>query len=161
MEVISAPWRMAYVKSMKPQGCVLCLNDPSCKSFVLKQGVYAFAMMNLYPYAVGHIMVMPIRHVGPLEDLTPEESAEISNLVVLCVKVLKKVIKPEGFNIGLNLGAAAGAGLEEHLHVHIVPRWNGDTNFMSTVGEVRVISEEVAKTWEKLRPHFNQVDGEE
>jgi len=106
-------------------------------------------------------MVMPIRHVGLMEDLQPEEKAEIFDFVVLCVKVLKQAMKPEGFNIGMNLGPAAGAGVEDHLHVHIVPRWNGDTNFMSAVGEVRVISEDIAKTWETLKMHFHPAAEEE
>lgn len=161
MNAISAPWRMDYIKSEKSGGCVLCVDDSSCKDFVLKRGAHAFAMMNLYPYTTGHIMVIPIRHVGLMEALRPEEKAEIFDLVVLCIKVLKQTMKPDGFNIGMNLGLAGGAGVEDHLHVHIVPRWNGDTNFMSTVGEVRVIPEDVAETWETLKSHFHHVDEEE
>lgn len=161
MNAISAPWRMGYIKSEKPDGCVLCLDNASCADYVLKKGVHAVAMMNLYPYTTGHIMVLPLRHIGLMESLNPEEKAEIFELVVVCVKLLKKVMKPDGFNIGMNLGLAGGAGVEDHLHVHIVPRWNGDTNFMTTVGEVRVIPEDVAKTCETLKAHLHHVGEEE
>lgn len=162
MNAISAPWRMDYIKSEKTSDCVLCVGEGStCQAYILKKGAHALAMMNLYPYSTGHIMVVPHRHVGLMEDLTKEERSDISDLTVLCVKVLKRAMNPEGFNIGINLGSAAGAGVAEHLHVHIVPRWSGDTNFMSTVGDVRVIPQDVAKTWEILVSHFNQVDGEE
>ena len=106
-------------------------------------------------------MVAPVRHVGCLEDLNPEEKLAIFDLLVSSVVALKEAMKPDGFNIGMNLGRAAGAGVEDHLHVHIVPRWNGDTNFMSVVGEVRVIPEDVGRTWEKLKPYFQHADREE
>jgi len=161
MQSISAPWRMEYIRSEKPESCVLCVNDDACKAMVLKRGQHAFVMMNRYPYSSGHLMVVPIRHIGSMEGLTAEEKLEIFEYVALSVKVLKEAMSPEGFNIGMNLGQAAGAGVDDHLHVHIVPRWNGDTNFMSVVGDVRVIPEDVEKTWEKLLTHFNQTGGEE
>ncbi len=152
---------MEYIKGEKPERCVLCVENDSCKDLVLKRGEHAFVMMNLYPYTAGHVMVIPLRHVGRLEDLSPEEKKEMFDFVTFSVKVMKKVITPDGFNIGMNLGAVAGAGVEDHVHVHIVPRWNGDTNFMSVIGDVRVIPEDVAKTWQKLVSHFMKVDEEE
>ncbi len=161
MKAISAPWRMDYIKGEKPDGCVLCVEENSSEDFVLKRGAHAFVMMNLYPYTSGHLMVIPVRHVAHMEDLRPEEKLEIFDFMVLSVKILKKIMTPDGFNIGMNLGLAAGAGVEDHLHVHIVPRWNGDTNFVSVVGEVRVIPEDVAKTWQKLMSYFGHTDEEE
>ena len=161
MNAISAPWRMTYITGDKPAGCVLCDQENSCREFMLQGKKYAYVMMNLYPYSTGHLMVVPVRHVGRLEDLSPEEKLEIFDLVVSSVAALKEAMKPDGLNIGMNLGRAAGAGVEDHLHVHIVPRWNGDTNFMSVVGEVRVIPEDVGQTWEKLKPYFRHADREE
>jgi len=154
MDAIAAPWRMGYIAGEKPSGCVLCITDCD-RQFVLKEGPHALIMLNLYPYTAGHIMVVPRRHVSLLEQLTAEEKRDIFDYCILSVQVLKKVVKPQGFNIGMNLGAAAGAGVEDHLHVHIVPRWLGDTNFMTVLGEVRVIPEDVAVTWQKLKPHFD------
>jgi ATP adenylyltransferase len=112
-------------------------------------------MMNKYPYANGHILVAPKRHVASLEDLSLEEMADLLKMVRDSVGILKKVMKPDGFNIGLNLGAVAGAGVEEHLHLHIVPRWHGDTNAMAVLADVRVISEHLDVTCRNLRPHFD------
>jgi ATP adenylyltransferase len=152
---------MAYITGEKTEGCVLCDRENACREFILREKKHAYVMMNLYPYTTGHIMVSPIRHVGRLEDLSPEEKRDIFDLVVSSVAALKAAIKPDGLNVGMNLGHAAGAGVEDHLHVHIVPRWNGDTNFMSVVGEVRVIPEDVSRTWEKLKPYFQTADREE
>jgi ATP adenylyltransferase len=161
MKAISAPWRMQYVKGEKPNHCVLCVEEHADKAFILKKGNHAFIMMNLYPYTPGHLMVAPRRHVALMENLTAEEKLEIFDFVVLSVSLLKKAMAPEGFNIGMNLGKAAGAGVEDHLHVHIVPRWSGDTNFVNVVGEIRVIPEDIAKTWEKLMSHMKCIAGEE
>jgi len=153
---------MAYIQGEKPQGCVLCVPaEASAKAFVLHRGARAFVMMNLYPYTSGHLMVVPDRHVALLEELTPEERLEIFDLTTASVEVLKKAFHPEGINIGINLGPAAGAGVEDHVHVHIVPRWCGDTNFMSVIGDVRVIPEDIARTWGKLLPYFRDAFGEE
>jgi len=157
MEAISAPWRMAYIGGTKAEGCVLCREDNTCENYMLRDGKHAFVLMNLYPYTTGHLMVAPTRHVGILEELRSEERTAIFDLVVFAVEALKRAIKPDGFNIGVNLGHAAGAGIEEHLHIHIVPRWNGDTNFMSVVGDVRVIPEDITKTRDKLLPYFKDV----
>jgi len=111
-------------------------------------------MLNLFPYNPGHLMIAPKRHVANLEDLSNEELKEIFELTQKSVKVLKEVANPDGFNIGINLGRVAGAGFEGHIHVHVVPRWNGDTNFMPVIGETKVIPEGIEKTFKKLKPYF-------
>jgi ATP adenylyltransferase len=124
---------------------------------MLFEGKTAFIMMNRYPYTCGHLMIIPSRHVSLLEDLTAEESSEIFRLTGVSVGILKEVMHPDGFNVGMNLGKAAGAGVDDHIHVHIVPRWSGDTNFISVVGEIRVIPEDVNQTWQRLVPHFRNI----
>lgn len=123
---------------------------------LLWEGRHVFAMMNRYPYTGGHMMVIPVRHVGSIEDLTHRERAAMFDLLDICIRVLKEAMNPEGFNIGMNLGTAAGAGVDDHLHIHIIPRWSGDTNFMTVVGEVRIINEDLVKTWKKLMPLFKK-----
>jgi len=156
MEKLYAPWRMTYIKSKKEDDCVFCKDSVRRDELVLFEGETSFVMMNLYPYISGHIMIIPFRHVNELEDLLPDERREIFDLQAICIKVLREAIKPDGFNVGINLGRAAGAGIDDHIHVHIVPRWNGDTNFMSVVGEVRVIPEDIHKTCEQLQPYFKK-----
>jgi len=156
MKAISAPWRMEYIKAEKPEGCVFCLDGEQAGDFVLKRGRRAFVMMNRYPYTAGHVMIIPYRHLSDPSQLTPEERLELFDLTALAVSALREAMGPEGFNIGMNLGKAAGAGIEDHLHIHVVPRWTGDTNFVSVVGEVRVIPEAVSATWEKLLPYFGK-----
>ena len=138
--------------------CVFCTDSENCtcNDLRLLEGEKSFIMMNRYPYTTGQLMIIPYRHCSKIEDLEPEEKVEIFNFVALSVKLLKESIHPDGFNIGMNLGKAAGAGIEDHLHVHVVPRWNGDTNFVSVVGDVRVIPEDVVKTWEQLLPYFQK-----
>ena len=156
MEKLYAPWRMEFIKSEKPAGCIFCRDSIRCVDLVLFEGKNAFVMMNRYPYTSGHLMIVPFRHVSRLEDLLPEEKLEIFNLQDVSVRVLNSAIQPDGFNIGMNLGKAAGAGIEDHIHVHVVPRWSGDTNFMSVLGDVRVIPEDVYKTCELLLPYFKK-----
>ena len=156
MEKLYAPWRMEFIKSEKPAGCIFCRDSIRCVDLVLFEGKNAFVMMNLYPYTSGHLMIVPFRHVSRLEDLLPEEKLEIFNLQDVSVRILNSVIQPDGFNIGMNLGKAAGAGIDDHIHVHVVPRWSGDTNFMSVLGDVRVIPEDVYKTCELLLPYFKK-----
>ena len=154
MEKLYAPWRMTFIKSEKPSGCIFCKDSIRLESLVVFDGKTAFVMMNRYPYISGHLMIIPFRHINRMEDLLPEEKLEIFNLQDMSVRVLKKAMNPDGFNIGMNLGKAAGAGVDDHIHVHVVPRWSGDTNFMSVVGDVRVIPEDIYKTCELLMPHF-------
>jgi ATP adenylyltransferase len=156
MEKIYAPWRMAYIKSEKQAGCIFCRDSIRSNDLVLFEGNTAFVMMNRYPYISGHLMIIPFRHISQMEDLLTEEKLEIFNLQDISVRVLKKAMNPDGFNIGMNLGKAAGAGVDDHIHVHIVPRWSGDTNFMSVVADVRVIPEDIYTTCEILLPHFKE-----
>lgn len=153
-ERLWSPWRMQYILSDKSGDCVLCeaaRSDDDAGHFVLERGRHNFVIMNLYPYNNGHLMVVPYRHVAGLEDLDDEILAEAMCLVRECTALLSHVMHPEGFNVGINLGKAAGAGLHEHLHIHIVPRWVGDTNFMPVLGETRVVPELVVESYKKLR----------
>jgi ATP adenylyltransferase len=154
MEKLYAPWRMTFIKSEKPAGCIFCKDSIRSENLVVFDGKTAFVMMNRYPYISGHLMIIPFRHLSQMEDLLPEEKLEIFNLQDMSIRVLRKVMNPDGFNIGMNLGKAAGAGVDDHIHVHVVPRWSGDTNFMSVVGDIRVIPEDIYKTCELLMPHF-------
>ncbi len=140
-------------------GCVLCraLEDATGeKSLVVHRGATNFIVMNLYPYNAGHVMVAPRRHVGSLAEATPEELAEMMSLARRLEGVLGEVYRPDGVNIGMNLGRSAGAGVLGHIHLHVVPRWSGDTNFMTVVGDTRVIPEDPAEASRRLRPYFDR-----
>jgi len=152
METIFAPWRMEYIKGEKPDGCVFCKHSIRCEEFILFEGKTTYVMMNRYPYVNGHLMIIPQRHIGKIEELTQEERKEIFNLLETAIKALKEAMKPDGFNIGANIGKAAGAGIKDHFHIHVIPRWEGDTNFMSVVTNVRVIPEDISKTAANLAP---------
>ncbi len=156
MEALYAPWRGEYIRGEKPNGCIFCKNSIRRDDYILWEGKTIYVMMNRYPYTCGHLMVIPFRHLGQLQEFTPEEKIETFDLVELAQKVLQAAMKPDGFNVGMNLGRVAGAGVDDHLHVHLVPRWNGDTNFMTVTGETRVISEDLTKTHANLMPLFSQ-----
>ena len=146
MERIWSPWRLAYIQSNKEEvdGCVFCAAlqlEDSAKNLIVHRGEQAFAILNRYPYTSGHLMVLPFAHVHSLEQVEAAARAEMMELANRAISVLDAVYNPEGYNLGANLGAAAGAGIEEHLHLHVVPRWAGDTNFMSTTGQTRVLPE--------------------
>ncbi len=155
MDRVWAPWRMEYITSTKKPGdnkCFLCLDGSTDdESLVLGRHGKAFVIMNRFPYTNGHIMVVPVRHTGLMEDLTEDELLDMMRLVKIMVAVYKEEFSVEGVNVGINLGRAAGAGLEEHLHIHMVPRWFGDTNFMAVTGETRVISEHLMTSYERLK----------
>lgn len=155
MERVWAPWRTAYINETKKKGCIFCFAVSQDLDLTLYHGTLCTVLLNRYPYTNGHLLVSPKRHVGLLEDLTVEEGAALMAAVTESVRILKQVMNPQGFNVGLNLGNVAGAGIEEHLHVHIVPRWQGDANFMTVVGDVRVISEDLETTFAKLEAHFH------
>ena len=161
MRAIYAPWRMAYIKGEKIEGCVFCKESVRDDKFVLFDGRTAFVMLNAYPYTNGHLMIIPFRHVSSLADLFQEERQEIFELMDSSVRALKKAMNPDGFNIGINLGRAAGAGIDDHIHVHVVPRWNGDTNFMSVVSDTRVIPDDLLKTCEQLKSCFSSCQVED
>lgn len=157
MKHLWAPWRIDYIKGEKTPGCILCDKPGEKKdrdNLILARGKHAFVMMNLYPYNNGHLMVSPYLHVNSLEALSDTITTEMMRLMKKSLAVLRKTHKPDGFNMGLNLGKAAGAGIEEHLHFHIVPRWGGDTNFMTVTPEVRVIPEDIQETYRQLKRHF-------
>ena len=158
MDILWAPWRIDYILAPKDEGCIFCskpAENNDKKNFILHRGQNCFVIMNYYPYNNGHLMVVPYRHIAELTDLTDVENKEMMNLLTQCVKVIKQKMSPHGFNIGMNLGIVAGAGIKDHLHFHIVPRWNGDMNFMPITGHTKVISEALEKTWEKLKTGFD------
>lgn len=161
MERIWSPWRMEYIESHKDhtdEGCVFCalLDDVPDQERILTRGELAYVTLAKFPYNPGHLLVLPTRHVAELEDLTEAENAAISALLQRGIRALRGAMDPHGFNVGLNLGRVAGAGIPEHLHWHVVPRWAGDTNFMPVVGETRVLPELLADTYAKLAPHFTK-----
>lgn len=160
MRVLWAPWRMEYILSDREEGeCIFCPGDDRSQDqarLILYVGSLTLVIMNRFPYINGHLLVAPVRHVPELESLTEKETLDLLLMVRRSIEVLKKVMSPEGFNVGLNLGSVAGAGVEAHLHFHIVPRWNGDTNYMSVLGEVRVIPEHITETYGKLVPYFKK-----
>ena len=157
MKQLWAPWRMEYVKSEKSGECIFCSlpkeNDDT-KNYILHRGQSAFIIMNIFPYNSAHIMVSPFRHIGCLTAQNTEEIKEMNNLTFRSIEIFRAVINPEGFNVGYNIGKAAGAGYDEHIHCHIVPRWTGDTNFMPVLGETKVHPEHLKTTYKKLLPHF-------
>lgn len=159
MKQLWAPWRSEYISAGKEEGCIFCqaFEKKPDEAMALFQGSLCLVMLNKYPYNSGHLMIAPKRHVSNLEDLTPEEGFDCFRLMRHSTGVLKKLFKPNGFNIGMNLGKAAGAGIEDHMHIHIVPRWGGDTNFMPVISETKIISEHLKETFNKLRPHFEHL----
>jgi ATP adenylyltransferase len=154
MKHLWAAWRMKYISKAETEtGCVFCnklaLPD-NPENLIVMRGEHAFVILNKYPYTSGHIMVAPLAHKASLEDLDPPTRAEMMELVAQFMGILRQVYAPQAFNVGMNIGAAAGAGVPGHVHIHIVPRWNGDTNFMSTVGEVRVLPETLEQTYARI-----------
>jgi len=161
MDVLWAPWRMTYILEQdKPTGCIFCAaqDGKGSDDLVLGVGENVVAMMNKYPYNNGHLLVAPRRHLPDLGKLGPKELADLLAAVQLSVKALKSLMNPDGFNVGLNLGRMAGAGVADHLHFHVVPRWSGDTNFMTVCSEVRVIPEHIRETYRKLKPFFKSLE---
>ncbi|MBF7081756.1 HIT domain-containing protein [Desulfallas sp. Bu1-1] len=156
MERLWAPWRSVYIGKDHGSGCIFCekLNaagEKDRENYVLFRGEKAFVILNIYPYNNGHLLVAPARHVGDIEELDPVEMQELFSTTRLMVKLLRRAFNPDGFNVGVNLGKIAGAGIPGHFHIHIVPRWGGDTNFMPVLGDVRVISEALDMTYAKLK----------
>jgi ATP adenylyltransferase len=161
MKRIWAPWRIDYIRSEKAPGCIFCDMLPETddkKVLVLERNQFSFVVMNKYPYNNGHLMVAPYEHTNDLASLKPEVYSEMFASVQKCTRVLKTEMNPHGFNIGLNLGLVAGAGVEDHLHFHVVPRWNGDTNFMPVLADCRVISEHLDESYDILKKQFDQID---
>lgn len=157
MEQLWAPWRMDYILGPKPDACVFCLpegREEDRERLVLARGRYSFVIMNKFPYNCGHLMVTPRRHASCLTELTPEENVELTRGLTYCTRVIMDVMRPQGINIGLNLGEAAGAGIAAHMHYQMVPRWNGDASFMAVFSETRVMPELLATTYDRLEPFF-------
>ena len=154
MKRIWAPWRMKYILSSQKKGCFICdicRANNNRQNLILKRGKSNFLLLNRYPYNNGHLLVAPYKHVDALESLAADEMTEMMEIASMACKALRKSLHPDGFNIGLNIGAAAGAGLKDHIHLHIVPRWEGDTNFMPVLGEVKIIPQPLGKLWKQLR----------
>ena len=158
MNHIWSPWRMEYIENHgKEEGCVFCraLAIPdSAENLVVHRGTHSFVILNRYPYTSGHVMIVPFRHEPNLEQLDSPSRSEMMELTSRATAVLRQVYQTRAFNIGMNIGEAAGAGVKEHVHVHVVPRWIGDTNFMSTLASVRVLPETLADTWQRIRTGF-------
>ncbi len=162
VERLWSPWRLAYVTGTSgAEGCVFCDagRDEACAPLLVDRGVTCYVILNLYPYNSGHLMVVPNRHIPSLAEATEQEMNELMAMTRRAAMALTEAYRPQGMNIGINLGRSAGAGIVDHLHVHLVPRWTGDTNFMSVIGEVRVLPEELQQTAERLRPIFARLAG--
>lgn len=154
MDKLWAPWRSRYVKSKKNGGCVFCLSSKSKsdkKNYIITRNKYVFSILNIYPYNNGHIMAAPYRHIKDINSLNKNETLELMELINESVKLLKMVLKPDAFNIGINMGKAAGAGFASHLHVHILPRWQGDTNFMPLIAKTKVIPQSLSELYKRLK----------
>ena len=158
-DILWAPWRMAYIKKVNEPGCVFCKKlkkKDSLKNLVLYRGQRAFVMLNLYPYTNGHLMVAPLKHIKDLEKLDTATLAEMMQLTQKMIKVLKKIMRPEGFNVGINIGKVGGAGVLGHVHIHIVPRWHGDHNFMPVIGATRVMPQTLAEVYKILKKEISK-----
>jgi ATP adenylyltransferase len=148
-----APWRMQYVEKPSASGNIfveLPARSEDEKNFILYRGAHSFVMLNAYPYTNGHMLIAPLRQTNDMPTMSDDELLEINQLVAKAVGWLTEVFRPDGFNIGVNLGRAAGAGIPEHIHWHVLPRWNGDTNFMTTVGETRVMPQSLEDSYQKI-----------
>ena len=160
MSKLWAPWRIDYIRTPKEDGCIFCQKAESSndeKSLVLYRGIESYILMNFYPYSNGHIMISPYLHTSDTNKLSIIANTEIMEFANYSMNILKKVINADGFNFGVNIGKAGGAGIEEHLHYHIVPRWTGDTNFMPVIGNTKVMVEGLGETWKSLKPHYDKL----
>ena len=162
MDRLWSPWRARYIASgvdAQCDSCVFCLiaqhPEDDETNFVLHRGQHGFVVLNLYPYISGHLMVVPYLHTSEFDSMAKEITDELMDLAKKSQTALREVYSPAGYNMGMNLGSAAGAGIVDHLHIHLLPRWSGDTNFMTTVGEARVLPEDLPTTYSKLRPKFS------
>jgi ATP adenylyltransferase len=159
MERLWSPWRMEYIMSKKGERCIFCekiAGTDDQTNYILHRGETCYVMLNLYPYNNGHLMVSPYRHVPSPEQLEEDELTEMMLLLNKSLKALRRAMHPDGFNVGINIGKAAGAGIEDHVHVHIVPRWKADTNFMPVFSQTRVIPELLDETYQKLKDAWEE-----
>lgn len=166
MERLWAPWRMSYISKLsEPGACFLCEAashpEKDDENYVVWRGKLVFCIINLYPYNNGHVLVSPYRHEGDLGEMTPEERLDLWDGMVRTQRLLKKVMSPQGFNIGINLGKTAGAGVAEHLHVHLVPRWEGDTNFMPVLADTKIVPQALADLYRQLKTAIAEMEKEQ
>jgi len=157
MKHIWAPWRIQYIRAEKPAGCILCdkpKEDKDVENYILYRGKKNFIMLNCYPYNPGHLLIAPYRHVGTPEELTEDERNEHFELICRSIVVLKAEFKPAGFNTGSNIGKVAGAGIDDHFHSHIVPRWQGDTNYIPVLADIRIMPQALEDTYKTLVGKF-------
>ena len=162
MQHLWAPWRMAFIKGEKPAGCFFCEAagaDPGddAAHLVLARTGLSLAILNRYPYNNGHLMVAPVAHLANLEDLPRETASDMATLTQRSLRVLRDLLKPQGFNLGINAGKTAGAGVADHVHQHVVPRWDGDTNFMPVIAETKVLNESLTASYQQLRAGFDRM----
>lgn len=159
MKQLWAPWRSVYFDTPKNDECIFCAahHNKLDHGQVLYAGSTSVVMINKYPYNSGHLLIAPVNHTGKVEDISDAEGADMHRLLRLSVSALTSAFKPQGFNIGMNIGSAAGAGIVGHLHTHVVPRWNGDNNFMPVLAEVRVMPEHLDEIYRKLKPFFDEI----
>ncbi|MCK4420745.1 HIT domain-containing protein [candidate division WOR-3 bacterium] len=159
MDKIYAPWRYKYIRNLKKEECIFCkalTTDDDRKSFVLSRGEHSLVIMNIYPYNNGHIMIAPEKHTGDLQELREETTSELWHYLKRWELVIRKAMNAQGFNIGMNIGGIAGAGIENHLHIHLVPRWSGDTNFMPVIGETKVVPMSLEEAYDLLRETYGR-----
>lgn len=162
MKKLWAPWRLSFLLGPKGKGCIFCQLPKAKKdreNFILYRGRYHYVILNKFPYNNGHLMVVPFRHVKDLHRLNRAENAEMMELCGAAAKALENTMAPQGHNLGMNLGAAGGAGIRNHLHMHVVPRWTGDTNYMPVLGETKVLVEHLTDTYDRLAPALKKVMG--
>lgn len=162
MEHLFTPWRMEYILNAKVDGCIFCdmlAAQDDREKLILRRSSHAFLVLNLYPYNNGHFMAVPYRHVDTLEALTADEMLDVMSLVTLGLRALRSHFSPDGFNIGVNIGKVAGAGVKDHVHIHAVPRWNGDTNFMPLFSDTRVIPQALLETYDVLKKAIHEITG--
>jgi ATP adenylyltransferase len=160
MKRLWSPWRIKYIqREVKDDGCIFCnaqQQQDGVENLIVARGERTFVILNRYPYTSGHVMVVPFAHQPSFEDLDKDTRCELMEMITHATRMVRAVYKPEGFNVGANLGAVAGAGVSGHVHFHVVPRWGGDANFMSTIGEVRVLPEELDETYRRLKEQWNK-----
>ena len=161
MDYLWTPWRFTYITEADRQtDCIFCRKQAEAddeRNFIVHRGRKNFLLLNIYPYTVGHVMVVPYRHIATLSEGDPDELGEMMDLTRRTEAALRKIYRPHGMNLGMNIGKSAGAGVAGHIHMHVLPRWEADANFMSVIGETRVVPEDLAVTWEKLRREFNRI----
>ena len=160
MKRIWSPWRMDYIHEEKPEGCIFCdkpKQDRDADNLILLRGEHSYIMLNRYPYNNGHLMIVPYEHVDMPTRLSPEAQMELMTQVNICLEALQDAMHPDGFNVGMNLGAPAGAGIQDHMHVHVVPRWTGDTSFMPVLGDTHVIVQGLEECYRQLKPVVDRV----